>query len=442
MSEAAVIAAQEPRAPRETVDADSVVAKAARRLIPFLVTGFIVAYLDRVNIGFAALTMNGELGFTPEFFGWGAGVFFIGYCLFEAPSNYIMHRVGARMWIARIMVSWGVVSALTAFIWNEASFVVLRLLLGVMEAGFAPGVILYLTYWIPAAQRARVLAGFLIAVPVSSAIGSPISGLILAAMDGVGGISGWRWLFLMEATPSIILGIVCFFYLPDGPQSAKWLTPGEIASLQAKLESEAEQDHGDHWRALKDMRVLILGIAYFGIVIALYGLSFWLPQIIKSFGFGVVATSLLASIPYVCSALAMWAWSRSSDRRRETVGHTALAGVIGAMGLACAAYAPTPLLSMIALSIAAVGAIAALPTFWCFTTLALGSGDAVIGVAVINSIGNISGFAGPYLVGLIKGATGEFSDALLALALGPLVTALLLLRARRSANNKCRARGV
>ncbi|MGD9540527.1 MFS transporter [Methylocystis sp.] len=441
MSEAAVAAPPKERA-AQTIDADRVVAKAARRLVPFLVTAFIVAYLDRVNIGFAALTMNGELGFTPEFFGWGAGIFFVGYCLFEAPSNYIMHRVGARIWIARIMVSWGVVSALTAFIWNEASFVVLRLLLGVMEAGFAPGVILYLTYWIPAAQRARVLAGFLIAVPVSSAIGSPISGVILAAMDGVGGISGWRWLFLMEALPSIILGVVCFFYLPDGPQSAKWLTSSEKTSLRAALEKDAGQDHGDHWRALKDMRVLLLGVAYFGIVIALYGLGFWLPQIIKSFGFGVVATSLLASIPYVCSAFAMWAWSRSSDRRRETVGHTALAGVIGAVGLACAAYAPTPLLSMIALSVAAVGAIAALPTFWSFTTLALGSGDGVIGVAVINSIGNISGFAGPYLVGLIKGATGEFSDALLALALGPLITALLLWRARRAANSKYPARGV
>ena len=307
----------------------------------------------------------------------------------------------------------------------------LRLLLGVMEAGFAPGVILYLTYWIPAAQRARVLASFLIAVPLASAIGSPISGFILASLNGVGGISGWRWLFLMEALPSIILGVVCFFYLPDGPQSAKWLTSGEKASLRAVLEREAGRDHGDHWRALKDVRILILGVAYFGIVIALYGLSFWLPQIIKAFGFGVIATSLLASIPYICAALAMWAWSRSSDRRRETVGHTALAGVVGAMGLACAAYAPTPLLSMIALSVAAVGAIAALPTFWSFTTLALGTGDAVVGVAVINSIGNISGFAGPYLVGLVKGATGEFSDALLALALGPLITALLIFRIGR-----------
>ncbi len=307
----------------------------------------------------------------------------------------------------------------------------LRLLLGVMEAGFAPGVILYLTYWIPAAQRARVLASFLIAVPLASAIGSPISGFILASLNGVGGISGWRWLFLMEALPSIILGVVCFFYLPDGPQSAKWLTSGEKASLRAVLEREAGRDHGDHWRALKDVRILILGVAYFGIVIALYGLSFWLPQIIKAFGFGVIATSLLASIPYICAALAMWAWSRSSDRRRETVGHTALAGVVGAIGLACAAYAPTPLLSMIALSVAAVGAIAALPTFWSFTTLALGTGDAVVGVAVINSIGNISGFAGPYLVGLVKGATGEFSDALLALALGPLIAALLILRIGR-----------
>lgn len=441
MSDAAVAVAPKPPAPQK-IDADRVVGKAARRLIPFLVTGFIVAYLDRVNIGFAALTMNAELGFTPEFFGWGAGVFFLGYCLFEAPSNYFMHRLGARLWIARIMASWGLVSALTAFIWNETSFVVLRVLLGVMEAGFAPGVILYLTYWIPAPQRARVLASFLIAVPVSTAIGSPISGLILTTMDGVGGISGWRWLFLMEALPSIILGVVCFFYLPDRPESANWLTVGEKASLRAALASEAGPDHGNHWRALTDRRILLLGVAYFGIVIALYGLGFWLPQIIKTFGYGVGATSLLASLPYICGAIAMWAWSRSSDRRREAVGHTALAAVVGAIGLGCAAYAPTPLLSMIALSVAAVGAVSALPTFWSFATLALGMSDAVVGVAVINSIGNVSGFAGPYLVGLVKGATGEFSYALLALALGPLMTALLLLRERRSANYRYQARGV
>ncbi len=427
------------RAASEETDADRAVAKAARRLIPFLVAGFFVAYLDRVNIGFAALTMNEELGFTPEFFGWAAGVFFIGYCLFEAPSNYILHRVGARIWIARIMASWGVVAALTAFTWNETSFVALRLLLGVAEAGFAPGVILYLTYWIPAAQRARILACFLLAVPVSSAVGAPLSGLILSTMDGFGGISGWRWLFLLEALPSIILGVVCFFFLPDRPSAAKWLTPRECASLQTALVRDEAGGDENHWRALADPRILILGVAYFGIVLALYGLSFWLPQIIKALGYGVVATSLLASIPYVCGALAMWAWSRSSDRWRETVAHTAIAAIIGSVGLACAAYAPSPLLAMIALSAAALGSIAALPTFWSFTTLTLGPVDAVVGVAVINSIGNVSGLAGPYLVGLIKGATGEFSDALLALALGPLMTALLILRIARFSSRSLRA---
>jgi ACS family tartrate transporter-like MFS transporter len=414
------------------VDGDAVVAKVAWRLIPLLVAGFFVAYLDRVNVGFAALTMNKELGFTPEFYGWAAGSFFIGYCLLEAPSNYVLHRVGARLWIARIMVSWGVIAALTAFIWNEASFVTMRLLLGAAEAGFAPGVILYLTYWIPAAQRARILAAFLIAVPLGSAIGSPISGLILTLMDGVAGISGWRWLYFMEALPSLVLGVVCFFYLPDRPGAAKWLDARERDWLQSALAREEPAHDENYWRALKDRRVLTLGVAYFGVVLSLYGLSFWLPQIIKGFGASTLATGFLAAIPYACGALAMWVWSRRSDARGETVAHTAIVCVVGSVGLAAAAYAPSHLLSMIALTIAAIGSVAALPTFWSFCTLALGPADAVVGVALINSIGNLSGLAGPWLVGLIKGATGEFSDALLALAVGPLLTALLILRAARS----------
>ncbi len=416
------------------VDGDRVVAKVAWRLIPLLVAGFFVAYLDRVNVGFAALTMNRELGFTPEFYGWAAGVFFIGYCLFEAPSNFVMHRVGARLWIARIMVSWGVIAALTAGVWSEASFVVLRFLLGAAEAGFAPGVILYLTYWIPAAQRARILASFLIAVPLGSAIGSPISGLILSSMDGVAGLSGWRWLYFMEALPSIALGVTCFFYLTDRPAEASWLATNERHWLEATLAREAPPQDGDHWRALADPRILVLGVAYFGVVLSLYGLSFWLPQIIKGFGASTLATGFLAAIPYACGALAMWLWSQSSDRSGETVRHTAIACVVGSVGLASAAYAPSHLLSMIALTVAAIGTVAALPTFWSFCTLALGSADAVVGVAVINAVGNLSGLAGPWLVGLIKGATGEFSDALLALAAGPLLTAAMILRLGRSAS--------
>jgi MFS transporter, ACS family, tartrate transporter len=415
------------------IDGERVVAKVAWRLIPLLVAGFFVAYLDRVNVGFAALTMNKELGFTPEFYGWAAGSFFIGYCLFEAPSNYVLHHVGARLWIARIMVSWGLVAALTAFIWNETSFVALRLLLGAAEAGFAPGVILYLTYWIPAAQRARILAAFLIAVPLGSAIGSPISGVILTVMDGVAGVSGWRWLYFMEAAPSLALGVVCYFYLPDRPRDAKWLTAGERDWLQSALAREEPAHDENYWRALQDRRVLTLGAAYFGVVLSLYGLGFWLPQIIKGFGASILAAGFLAAIPYACGALAMWAWSRSSDRREETAAHTAIVAVLGSFGLAAAAYAPSHLLSMVALTLAAIGAVAALPTFWSFCTTALGAADAVVGVAVINSIGNLSGLAGPYLVGAIKGATGEFSDALLALAVGPLLTAALILRVARGA---------
>jgi MFS transporter, ACS family, tartrate transporter len=415
-----------------SIDGDRVVRKVARRLLPLLAAGFFVSYLDRVNVGFAALTMNAELGFSPEFYGWAAGVFFIGYCLFEAPSNYVMHRVGARLWIARIMVSWGVIAAITAGVWSEQSFVVLRFLLGVAEAGYPPGVILYLTYWIPPAQRARILAGFLVAVPLGSAIGSPISGLILSTMDGVAGASGWRWLYFLEALPSLALGLVCFFYLPDRPAEAKWLAPAERDWLEAALAREAPRGEENYWRALVDPRILIYGVAYFGVVMALYGLSFWLPQIVKGFGASILATGFQAAVPYGCGAVAMWLWSRSSDARNERVFHTAIAAVVASVGLAGAAYAPSHIWAMAALTVAAIGSAAALPIFWSFATLSLGSTDAVVGVAMVNSIGNLSGLAGPYLIGVIKGATGEFRDALLVLAAGPLITAALILRLRNS----------
>lgn len=421
------------------VDGERVVAKVARRLIPLLVLAFFVAYLDRVNVGFAALTMNKELGFTPEFFGWAAGAFFLGYCLLEAPSNYILHRVGARIWIARIMASWGLVSALTAFVWDGASFVALRLLLGAAEAGFAPGVILYLTYWIPAAQRARVIGAFLLALPLSSVVGAPLSGLILSGMDGVAGFSGWRWLFFIEAAPAVLLGVVCYFYLPDRPADAPWLAPRERDWLLAELARESRPQDENAWRALRDPVVLALGVAYFGIIVALYGLGFWLPQIIKAFGFGVVAAGFLTAIPFVFGALAMIVWSRSSDRAKERVGHTAFASIVACAGLAASAYAPTPTLAIVALSAAAMGTLASMPAFWSFVTLALPGAGAVVGVAVVNSIGNVSGLAGPYIVGLIKGATGEFHYALLALATGPLMAAALIVVIARATLRSPRA---
>jgi ACS family tartrate transporter-like MFS transporter len=407
------------------IDPDTVMSKIVRRTIPLLAAGFVAAYLDRVNIGFAALTMNEELNFSPEFFGWGAGVFFIGYCLFEAPSNYVLHRVGARIWIARIMVSWGVISAMMAVVWSGASFVALRFLLGVSEAGFAPGVILYLTYWIPAERRARVLGAFLFAVPLSSVIGAPLSGLVLSTMDGVANLSAWRWLFIVEAVPSILLGILVFFCLTDRPVEAAWLQPDERLWLKARLEADARDSESDegHWRVLRDPQVILLGFAYFGVVGSLYGLNFWLPQIIDAFGYGVVASGLLTAVPYACGGLAMIAWGRRSDRRNERVKHTVFAAIFSCIGLFASSFSSEPVWSMAFLSLAATGTLASMPAFWSLSTMRLGAADAAVGIAVINSIGNLAGFVGPYLVGWIKSATGDFSSALLILALGPLFTA-------------------
>lgn len=416
----------------EAIDSAATMRKVARRLIPFLVACFFCAYLDRVNLGFAALTMNRDLGFSPTVYGWGAGVFFFGYALFEAPSNYVLHRVGARLWIARIMLSWGVVSALMAAVWNEASFIALRFLLGVAEAGFAPGAILYLTYWIPAEQRARALGAFLFAVPLSTAVGAPLSGLALELMDGALGLRGWQWLFILEALPTLALGAVAFFYLTDKPRDAKWLSRREREWLAARIEREdaARRAPDDHavWPALRDPRTLALGLAYFGIVLSLYGLGMWLPQIVSAFGLAPIGAGFVTAIPFACGAAAMILWSRRSDRRDERIRHTALAAFVAAAGLAVAAWRREPLPAMIALSVAASGTLAAMPPFWTLATASVAGTRAAIAIALVNSIGNLAGFFGPYLVGWIKETTGEFSLALLALAAGPLVCALVTLR--------------
>lgn len=424
------------------IDADAIVAKVTRRLLPFLAASFVVAYLDRVNIGFAALSMNEALGFSPIVFGWGAGIFFLGYCLLEAPSNYMLERVGARLWIARIMVSWGIVSALMAVVWSEASFITLRFLLGAAEAGFAPGVIFYLTYWVPARHRARCLGGFLLALPLATVIGAPLSGLVLATMDGVAGLSAWRWLFIVEAVPATLLGVAAYFYLTDKPEDAAWLTPKERAELQRVIDAETiETDGGAHapWRAARDPRVLTLGLVYFGIVASLYGLGFWLPQIINAFGYGALGTGFVTAIPYFCGAVAMVAWSRHSDATGERIRHAAAAAALSAGGLAISAFFKSPAASMIALSLASVGTLAAFPPFWTLPTAFLSGMDAAVGIALVNSIGNLAGFFGPYLVGWIKSTTGEFSYALLALAAAPLASAAAMIFIEKKATRKIRS---
>jgi MFS transporter, ACS family, tartrate transporter len=294
------------------------------RLIPFLVLAYFFSYLDRVNLGFAALTMNAELKFSPTVFAWGAGIFFIGYFIFEVPSNLALEKFGASRWIARIMVTWGIISALMAIVSGETSFYVLRFLLGVAEAGFFPGIILYLTYWYPAEYRARFLAAFAIGVPVSTVIGAPVSGLLLG-LDGAAGLKGWQWLFIIEGVPSVLLGLVTWFYLTDRPEHADWLSAEQKAWLAAKLKAEiaAKQAVKDLTlgEALSSPKVITLSLIYFGFVGALYGMQFWLPQIVKAFGLTNAQTGFVTAIPYLFGTIAMILWARHSDASRERVTH-------------------------------------------------------------------------------------------------------------------------
>lgn len=400
------------------------------RLIPFLILAYFLAYLDRVNLGFAALTMNADLNFSPTVFAWGAGIFFIGYFIFEVPSNIALEKFGASRWIARIMVSWGVISALMAVVGGPTSFYVLRFLLGVAEAGFFPGIILYLTYWYPAAYRARFLAAFAIAVPVSTVIGAPISGMLLG-MDGVMGLKGWQWLFIIEGIPSVLLGIVTWFYLTDKPSKADWLTPDQKMWLADRLESERTMKESVHGmslgQALSSPKVLMLSVIYFGFVAALYGMQFWLPQIVKAFGLTNTQTGFVTAIPYAFGSIAMILWARHSDRTRERVWHVGLPLLLIAVALAVSGVVSNPAVTMVALTVAAVGVFCTFALFWTLPTAWLSGTAAAGAIAMINSIGNLAGFGGPYLIGWVKEATGSTSTGLLVLAAMPLIAGILVL---------------
>ena len=399
------------------------------RLIPFLVLAYFFSYLDRVNLGFAALTMNAELKFSPTVFAWGAGIFFIGYFIFEVPSNLALEKFGASRWIARIMVTWGIISALMALVSGVWSFYGLRFLLGVAEAGFFPGIILYLTYWYPAEYRARFLAAFAVAVPVSSVIGAPISGLLLG-LDGAMGFKGWQWLFIIEGIPSVLLGIVTWFYLTDRPAKADWLTAEQKAWLSAKLESEiAAKQAAEHLtlgQALASPKVITLSLVYFGFVGALYGMQFWLPQIIKAFGFTNAQTGFVAAVPYLFGTVAMILWARHSDATRERVAHVGLPLLLTAVALGICGYMDNPYVTMVALIVAAIGIFGTFAVFWTLPTAWLCGTAAAGAIALINSIGNLAGFGGPYLIGWVKEATGSTSTGLLVLAVLPLIGGLLV----------------
>jgi MFS transporter, ACS family, tartrate transporter len=398
----------------------TILRKVAWRLIPFLGVLYFFAFLDRVNVGFAALTMNADLGLSAAAYGLGSGIFFLGYVLFEVPSNVLLERFGARAWIARIMISWGVLSASMAFIEGAASFYAVRFMLGVAEAGFFPGIIYYLTCWFPARYRARIVALFMIALPLSSVIGAPISTALLGIRAG--GLQGWQWMFLLEAIPTIILGFAVLRVLTNKPADAKWLTHDERGWLQRELAGERSAAEHGHTLSLRQAllmpRVWRHGLVYFTVLVGLYGFSFWLPQIIATLGsLTNVQVGLMTTIPYALSCIALVAWGRHSDATGERSWHVAAPPLLAALALATSGGVANPLLAFAALCLAAVGIYACLPAFWALASRGLQGAAGAGAIALINSIGNLGGFLGPTVMGYAKERTGSYAVSLLLIAL-------------------------
>lgn len=403
--------------------------KVGWRLIPFLIIAYTAAYLDRVNVGFAKLQMLGDLHMSDAAYGLGAGIFFIGYFLFEVPSNLVLHRVGARVWIARIMISWGVISGLTMFVPNEHWFYIMRFLLGAAEAGFFPGIILYLTYWYPAERRGHMTAWFLAAVALAGLIGSPLSGWILGRLDGVAALAGWKWLFIIEAVPSIVLGIITLFYLDDRIRHAKWLNDAEKRVLEQNIAAEAaERSDLRLGEVFRSGRLWAMALIYFSFVAGLYGVSFWLPTIVKAAGVKSDLTiGLLTAIPWAFSIVAMILVSMSSDRYRERRWHIAISAIVSAIAFVLSTvWGGSATMAIVTMTVAVMGIMVVLPIFWSLPTALVTGAAAAAGIALINSVGNLAGFLGPSVVGYLKGATHSTASGVYVLAafmvLGALVT--------------------
>ena len=415
--------------------------RVAVRIVPFLMLCYFIAFVDRVNAGFAALQMNKDIGLSAAAFGLGGGLFYISYVLCEIPSNLAMQKVGARIWIARIMISWGVVASCMALVVGPYSFYAMRLLLGAAEAGFFPGVILYLTYWFPAQYRGRIVALFMVAIPLSSFFGSPLSASLLQ-LDGLWGYRGWQWMFVLEAVPAILLGIATLFYLSNGPEDAPWLSPAQREWLLARLAQEkhspkATAGHLSLWQVMTNKYVLAASLIYAGASGASQCLSLWQPQIIKSFGLTDMQTGLLNSIPFGIASLLMILWGRSSDKSRERRWHTAIP-----LGLLAASLAAAPLTRDLTatigiLCVAVTATYIVKGPFWALTTEWMSAGVAAAAIAQVNAIGNLGGFFGSYLLGAIKDATGSYALGLLPLAVISALGCLLVLtigRHERSAS--------
>jgi MFS transporter, ACS family, tartrate transporter len=410
---------------------DAVFAKCAWRLIPFVVLLFAVNFLDRVNVGFAALSMSRDLGFSPAIFGFGAGVFFIGYFVFEVPSNLILARIGARRWIFLIMLLWGAISAACALVQGAISFYLLRFLLGVAEAGFFPGILYYLTLWFPGEYRARFAASLIAAGPLAGVVGGPLSGLILG-MDDFLSLHGWQWLFLVEGLPACLLAVAVLKLMPDGPGDARWLSKEEKDVVARYIAAERAGKKQALWPALRDPRVLTLSVVLLGMQSGLFGIGLWLPQIIQSMGFSTKATGLIVVPPYLISAAAMILWGRSSDRMGERIWHLTLAAFLGAAGLFAASVLHNNLLVLLALSVGMIGIHSTFGPFWGIPTSFLGDKAAAGSVALINSIGSLGGFLAPTLIGLLRQYTGGYGSSMALLASELLASGLIALALSRA----------
>ena len=390
------------------------------RIVPFLMLCYVIAYLDRINVGFAKLQMSQDLAFSETVFGLGAGIFFIGYFLFELPSNMLLHRIGARIWIARIMITWGLLSGLFAFVQTPTQFYVMRFLLGVAEAGFYPGVILYLTYWFPSHRRAKIIAVFMSAIPVSGILGGPLSGWIMGHFHGSHGFLGWQWMFVIEAVPAVLLGIATILYLDNGIRSAKWLTEREKTLLESEIAAQSQaQQHSHSLKAvLSDARVWWMSLIYFAFIAGQYGLTFWMPTLVKSTGItDTFQIGLLSAIPFIVAIIVMNILGHSADKHRERRWHLIAPALLGAVGFTItASFTGNTTMSIIALSIAAGGVLSCAPLFWSLPTAFLTGSAAAAGIAIINSIGNLAGFASPYLIGYLKDLTHSTSSGMYVLA--------------------------
>ena len=404
--------------------------RVTRRVIPLLFCCYVAAYLDRVNVGFAKLQMLHDLGFSEAVYGLGAGIFFIGYFLFEIPSNIILHRIGARLWIARVMLSWAVISAAMMFVTTPTTFYVLRFLLGVAEAGFFPGVILYLTYWYPSYRRARIIALFMTGIPVAGVIGGPISGWVLKALAGTYQLAGWQWLFLIEALPSLLLGAAVLVWLENGIAGARWLLPEEKERLARRI-SEDQQQVSSHSLVdgLTNPRVWFLSAVYFCLIAGLYGAGFWLPTLIKRTGVeSVVAIGLLTVVPNAAGAVAMVVISRRSDRTRERRWHLVVPALLGALGwVVTVIFGADTAIAVSGMSLAFAGVTTSLAQFWVLPTAILAGAAAATGIALINSLGNLAGFVGPSVIGWLTDRTGSTDAGIVALAGVMAIGSLLVL---------------